>query len=90
MLSKVPTWFDEGLAMQFDNRTEYSDDAYAKLVASGGLIELERLTTARRFFDADAVAHYVQARHEVGQRRAQLRHMVDDFVAGAAITSVWK
>jgi hypothetical protein len=90
MLSKVPTWFDEGLAMQFDHRTEYGDDAYAKLAESGGLTELERLTTARRFFDADAVAHYVQARHEVGQRRAQLKHMVDELVAGAAITSVWR
>jgi hypothetical protein len=89
MLSKVPTWFDEGLAMQFDHRPEYSDDAYAKLAEGGGLTELERLTTARGFFDADAVAHYVQARHEVGQRRAELKHLVDELVAGAAITSVW-
>jgi hypothetical protein len=67
-LTQMPTWFDEGLAMQFDHRPTYGEAAYAALAARHGRAPLDRLATGAGFFDADAVDHYVQARHDVAER----------------------
>ena len=68
MLSNMPTWFDEGLAMQFDERADYSEAQYEALVASGHLTRLESIATGGTFFSANAKEHYVQVKHDVAER----------------------
>jgi hypothetical protein len=67
-LTQVPTWFDEGLAMQFDHRETYDEHAWTVLSDAGGLVPLQDMSDSSHFFDEHAVAHYTQARHEVAQR----------------------
>ena len=68
MLSNMPTWFDEGLAMQFDRRAEYGESQYETLSAKGQLTPLETIATGRSFFDAHSKEHYVQVKHELAER----------------------
>jgi hypothetical protein len=86
-LTQLPTWFDEGLAMQFDHRETYDEEAWAALDASGALVPLENMSDSSHFFDEHAVDHYTQARHEVAQRLARVGregvlHLVDELRRG--------
>lgn len=73
---RVPTWFDEGLAMQFDQRADYSSEALAGYLArqpSSGFV-LERLQAPSQFFAEGDVgkSHYAFAKCTVGQAIAEL------------------
>ena len=67
----VPTWFDEGLATQFDARSQYSDAAYARRVAEGWrLPAFADLATEKGFFRGDREHirfHYAGARSVVAE-----------------------
>lgn len=62
----LPTWFDEGLAMQVDARPDYNQQALAHLRASGQrLPELSELAHPGQFFSDDPQLgrlHYALAR----------------------------
>ncbi|MGI9323798.1 MAG: hypothetical protein ACR2PZ_01160 [Pseudomonadales bacterium] len=71
----VPTWFDEGLAMQVDMREEYGDGALQSLLgrdpptARKPLRKLAQISTPRAFFDSDILRgrlHYAFARCVIG------------------------
>jgi hypothetical protein len=86
-LTQLPTWFDEGLAMQFDHRETYDERAWDALREAGALVPLENLSDGSGFFDAHAVAHYTQARHEVALRlgrvgREGVLRLVDELSRG--------
>jgi hypothetical protein len=67
----VPTWFDEGLATQFDARSYYTDAAYGQRVAEGWrLPAFDELATEAGFFqgDRDHIRfHYAGARMAVAE-----------------------
>lgn len=70
-LLEVPTWFDEGLAMQVDHRRRYSLSAQQ----AEGARRVRSLTTASGFFVADdqALTHnYASAKHEVSAWLSQV------------------
>ena len=67
----VPTWFDEGLAVQFDDRPVLAEAVYAERSRSGWLMPpLAQLDTHAKFFAGtrDEVRfHYAGARVAVGR-----------------------
>ena len=64
-LTQIPTWFDEGLAMQVDRRERYAWSLKADAVDSG---LVKQWTTRSQFFagnDEQLTRHYAMAREEV-------------------------
>jgi hypothetical protein len=63
---KVPTWFDEGLAMQADEREPFSELHWQERTKAGTLApDLIPLTSGVRFFAGDIWANFATAKHEV-------------------------
>ena len=63
-LTEIPTWFDEGLAMQVDYRARYALSAQVAQSSN----QVRKLTTDGSFFVADDNAlkfNYASAKHEV-------------------------
>lgn len=68
---RIPTWFDEGLAMQLDHRAEYSEAALRGYLADEAIppMTLAALDRPATFFrpGREGKAHYAFARCVVGQ-----------------------
>jgi hypothetical protein len=66
---KIPTWFEEGLAMQVDDREKYAIDSLQIKINNGLILpDVSTLTTGAQFYsgDDDAVTlHYVTAKYFV-------------------------
>lgn len=65
---KIPTWFDEGLAMQVDWRPSYSTDSLRSW--TDGFIDLPRvrsMVSYRQFGSGDVRLNYSTAKYEVGK-----------------------
>jgi len=63
-MTQMPTWFDEGVAMQVDFRPRY--DLLKSVTARTG--EVRKLATAGAFFggnDGERVRNYAAAKYEV-------------------------
>jgi hypothetical protein len=82
----LPTWFDEGLAVHFDERPFYAERAFAQRRQAGlHLVALSRLATPATFFagSKDEVRqHYAHARLAIERWRArkgdrEVRRFVD-------------
>ena len=64
-LTQIPTWFDEGLAMQVDFRERYTWSLQSGAVASG---TVKQWTSRSQFFrgdDEELTRHYAMAKEEV-------------------------
>lgn len=62
----IPTWFDEGLAMQVDYRTEYSAEQYFKLKDSLGIsINPPEISSPEKFYSGNNYYHFLAAGYEV-------------------------
>ena len=64
-LTQIPTWFDEGLAMQVDHRERYLWPQPSDVVDSGAV---KQWTSRSQFFrgnDEELTRHYAMAREEV-------------------------
>ena len=64
-LTQIPTWFDEGLAMQVDHRQRYVWPPHSGAVDSG---TVKQWTSRSQFFrgnDDELTHHYAMAREEV-------------------------
>lgn len=72
---RVPTWFDEGLAVQFDERPPYAERAFARRRQAGlRLVPLSRLATRAAFFAGtkeEVRQHYAHARLAIERWRAR-------------------
>ncbi len=65
---KIPVWFDEGLAMQLDDRPKYRETEWVKLSRIGRMpSRIEDFDTPLKFYNNAAVYHYIAAKHEVKQ-----------------------
>ena len=67
--SQIPTWFDEGLAMQVDYRQDYGENAYIQLLDSLNYFpDIKSITSPKLFWEegeAKSKQHYIMAKHEV-------------------------
>ena len=73
-LTQIPTWFDEGLAMQVDYRERYIWARQSGAVDSGSV---KRWTSRAQFFsgnDAELTRHYAMAKEEVRLWLQKLGH----------------
>ncbi|MEL6925125.1 MAG: hypothetical protein AAFO94_13845 [Bacteroidota bacterium] len=86
---QIPTWFDEGLAMQLDYRKEYNEAAYVDLLSRLDYFpDIKTKRTPKAFWETglvDSRQHYILARHEVGQwlhthQRTGLLNMIGQMV----------
>ena len=76
-LTQIPTWFDEGVAMQVDYRERYAWSPQSGAVNSGSV---KRWTSRAQFFagnDAKLTRHYAMAKEEVRLWLKNSRHLYD-------------
>lgn len=70
-LRRIPTWFDEGIALQNDYREQYSAEAWAEQTDNGKIIvSHEDMDTAAEFYAGtkeDRRFRYLNAKHDVTQ-----------------------
>ena len=68
-LGKIPTWFDEGLALQNDYRERYSEEQWKAQTDNGkNTIALEDMDTPAEFYAGEAEDRrfrYLNAKHEL-------------------------
>jgi hypothetical protein len=65
---KIPAWFDEGLAMQLDDREKYGEEEWVKLTGYGKSVpDIKLVNTSERFYNSQAASHYIIAKHELKQ-----------------------
>jgi len=90
--TKVPTWFDEGLAMQVDYRDRY------RLQTSIDTEYVTRLFSGRDFFVADSknlTQNYAAAKSEVNdwlsqQTSKSVYESLSELKHGASFDSIWQ
>lgn len=86
---KIPRWFDEGLAMQNDNRDYYSEDTL-KLKSNDyqNLPDVKKFKTGRQFNEEGSheqiMLNYMTAKHEVRNwyTRGKLDRFIKDINSG--------
>ena len=65
----IPTWFDEGIALQNDCREQYSEEQWAAQTDSGkNIVALEDMDTPSEFYAGEAADRrfrYLNAKHEL-------------------------
>ena len=70
-LHKIPTWFDEGIALQNDYREQYGLAAWAEQTDNGKyIVAHEDMDTAAEFYSGtkeDRRFRYVNAKHDVAE-----------------------
>lgn len=65
---RTPMWFHEGLAMQVDDRLEYSTDTLmAKTDSLKKIIAVKQLLSGNDFQSGDVMLNYLLAKYEVGK-----------------------
>lgn len=66
---KIPTWFEEGLAMQVDDRERYSIDSLQSKMNKGPILpDLSKIATGKQFYNGDdetITLHYATAKFEI-------------------------
>jgi len=76
-LTQIPTWFDEGVAMQVDYRARYIWSPHSGALNSGSV---KRWRSRAQFFtgnDAGLTRHYAMAKEEVRLWLQQRRNLYD-------------
>lgn len=90
---KLPTWFDEGIALQNDYREQYSFETWIEQTDNGNhTVALEDMDEASEFYAGtveDRRFRYLNAKHEVSKwlethRRQGLMELIDKLNNGEA------
>ncbi|MEO7522550.1 MAG: hypothetical protein ABIT58_00570, partial [Ferruginibacter sp.] len=80
---KIPTWFDEGLAMQLDDRDDYSMDVLLEWKHNGlALPDIGKMNTATDFFSGDRetiILHFTIAKYLVHEWMKT--HSLNNFIS---------
>ena len=70
-LRKIPTWFDEGIALQNDYREQYGPAAWAEQIDIGkNIVAHEDMDTSAEFYSGtkeDRRFRYLNAKHDVAE-----------------------
>lgn len=68
---RIPTWFDEGIALQNDYREQYAPEAWAEQTDNGkNTVAHEAMDTAAEFYSGtkeDRRFRYLNAKHDVAE-----------------------
>ena len=68
---RVPTWFNEGIALQNDYREQYGPEAWAEQTDNGkNIVAYEDMDTAEEFYSGakeDRRFRYLNAKHDVAE-----------------------
>ena len=90
---KIPTWFDEGIALQNDYREQYSFETWLEQTDNGShTVALEDMDEASEFYAGtveDRRFRYLNAKHEVSKwlkthKRQGLMELIDKLNNGEA------
>lgn len=94
---KIPTWFDEGLAMQNDYRDYYSEDTLkARSDNYKHMPDVKKLRTGKQFNEAgtheQVMLNYMAAKHEVKlwYTKEKLDKLIKDINAGKSFDKAFK
>ena len=94
---KIPTWFDEGLAMQNDHRDYYSEDTLkAKSDNYKNMPDVRKLVSGRQFNETgtheQVMLNYMAAKHEVKlwYTKEKLDKFIKDINAGKSFDEAFK
>ncbi len=96
--NKIPTWFDEGIALQNDCREQYSFKAWAEQTDNGShTVALGDMDEASEFYAGtveDRRFRYLNAKHEVGEwiktrKRQGLLELIDKLNNGEDFLIAW-
>lgn len=97
-LNSIPTWFDEGLALQNDYREQYSSDAWKDQTENGkNVISVEDMNTPSEFYAGtkeDRRFRYLNAKHEVSNwmdnhKQNGLLKLIDKLNNGSDFNSAY-
>jgi hypothetical protein len=70
-INKIPTWFEEGLAMQVDDREKYSIDSLQTKINNGLILpDISSIATGAQFYAGDDEAitlHYATAKYIINE-----------------------
>ena len=98
-LKRIPTWFDEGIAMQNDYRKQYNLEAWIKKTDHGkNVIALEDMDCSEEFnagTTKDRRLRYIIAKHEVEEWLAEnqvdgLLKLIDQLNQGEDFINIYK
>jgi hypothetical protein len=92
---KLPTWFDEGLAMQVDYRKEYSEDKYRIMKDSSVKIQISQISEPEQFYSGNYYFHFLLAKHEVGSwlqktGKEGLQELIHRLTIGEDFNSIYR
>ena len=83
----IPTWFDEGLALQNDYRERYSEAQWIAQTDNGkNTVALEDMDTPAEFYAGEAEDRrfrYLNAKHELDVSVRRMPRFPDDAVCAA-------
>ena len=97
-MNSIPTWFDEGLALQNDYREQYSLDAWKDQTENGkNVIAVEDMDTPSEFYSGtkeDRRFRYLNAKHEVSEwmnnhKQNGLLELIDKLNNGSDFNSAY-
>ena len=95
---KIPTWFDEGLALQNDYRERYSEEQWIAQTENGEkIVALEDMDTPAEFYAGEAEDRrfrYLNAKHELdvwmtAHGQHGLLELLDKLNGGADFNTVY-
>lgn len=93
---RLPVWFDEGLAMQVDDREAFGEQAWmARTDAGATAPDVTQLNTQRSFFTENSWVHYATSKHEVARwmkvvGRDGLLQLLRDLKDGRSFTDSYQ
>lgn len=97
-LLRLPTWFDEGLAIQNDYREQYSEEQWIEQTDNGkNTVALEDMDTPSEFYAGEAEDRrfrYLNAKHELAGWMAEhgqqgLLELLDELNNGADFSTAY-
>ncbi len=95
-ITKIPTWFEEGLAMQVDDREKYFIDSLQTKINNGFVLpKLSTLANGAQFYtgDDDAISlNYVTAKYVVHEwlKKHSLKKFIEAMKSGVAFKNAYE
>jgi hypothetical protein len=95
-ITKIPTWFEEGLAMQVDDREKYAVDSLQVKIANGlVLLGASTIADGAQFYiggDDAITQHYVTAKYIIQEwlKTHSLKRFIEAMKSGVAFKNAYE
>jgi hypothetical protein len=95
-INKIPTWFEEGLAMQVDDREKYAIDNLQIKINNGlSLPDVSTLANGAQFYSGDDAAitlHYITAKYIINEwlNTHSLKKFINAMKSGVVFKKAYK